>query len=164
MTVDWRPVTAGLLSAAAALSPDETIHAARAAIAGYPAAPLDLTGLAAIAGYSTHHFVRRFARVVGQTPGRYQTSKRMELARHLLETTDLDVTAVCGAVGYASLGSFSDAFARAHGRPPTAWRRRMAALAGLRPRTAPVPSCYAHRHVDPEELRNLGEAVAEAAP
>lgn len=169
MAVDWRPAYAALGALGRAPTPDQTIHAARAAVDADPAAPLDLDGLAAMAGYSRFHFVRRFARVVGEPPGRYQTRKRMELARRLLETTDLSVTQICYRVGYASTGSFSAAFRQATGRPPTAWRRRTGALASLRAEVPPIPSCFVARHVSPsaaeavaDQVRNLGEAPVTA--
>jgi AraC-like DNA-binding protein len=55
------------------------------------------------------------------------------------------VTDVCFDVGFSSLGSFSALFSRRVGVPPTAWQRRMVALAqspgGIA--TASVPHCFA---------------------
>jgi hypothetical protein len=65
-------------------------------------------------------------------------SRRIERAKALLRDSDLPVTQVCLAVGFASLGSFSTCFRRLVGESPTAYRRRWTAV----PRTgARIPSC-----------------------
>jgi transcriptional regulator GlxA family with amidase domain len=100
-------------------------------------APLDLTGLAAVAGVSKYHLVRSFQASYHETPMRYLTRRRIERAQDLLRSANLTVTEVCMAVGFASLGSFSARFTQLVGEPPTAYRNRWAARGG-----AHVPGCY----------------------
>jgi len=101
------------------------------------ARPLDLDGLAAVAGISRFHFARSFEAAYGETPMRYLTRRRIERAQDLLRAANLTVTEVCMLVGFASLGSFSSRFSQLVGESPTAYRDRWAARGGAR-----VPGCY----------------------
>src|SRR5439155_26445388 len=76
---------------------------------GY-AEPLDVDELAAIACVSRAHFIRTFKGTFGETPHRYLQRRRVERAMYLLRTTDRNVTEVCMAVGFSSLGTFSRTF------------------------------------------------------
>jgi transcriptional regulator GlxA family with amidase domain len=87
------------------------------------AEPLDLQALARAAGVSPRHFSRSFRRTFGETPHQYLLTRRIERARHLLRTTDMQVTEVCLAVGFSSVGSFTTTFRRHVGVPPTEYRR-----------------------------------------
>jgi AraC-like DNA-binding protein len=97
---------------------------------------LTLSDLAAAAGLSRHHLVRRFAASYGQTPMRYLAARRLERASDLLRTTELPVLEICLAVGYRSLGSFGRAFLARFGMAPADYRRRMRD-------PARVPGCFA---------------------
>jgi AraC-like DNA-binding protein len=99
--------------------------------------PLDLDGLARIAGVSKYHFARSFEVSYGETPIRYLTRRRIERAQDLLRSANLTVTEVCIAVGFASLGSFSARFRQLVGESPTAYRDRWAARGGPH-----VPGCF----------------------
>lgn len=95
------------------------IHRAVAFAHGNVAANLSLPVMARFAGMSTYHFHRTFREVIGQTPARYVTSVRLDRARTLLESSKISVTEACAAVGFGSLGSFSSAFRRRFGVPPS---------------------------------------------
>jgi AraC-like DNA-binding protein len=99
--------------------------------------PLDLDGLARVAGVSKYHFARSFEAAYGETPIRYLTRRRIERAQDLLRVANLTVTEVCMAVGFASLGSFSGRFSQLVGESPTAYRDRWAARGGPH-----VPGCF----------------------
>jgi AraC-like DNA-binding protein len=117
------------------------------------AGPLDLTALAARAGYSRFHFVRTFRDAYGDTPGRYLTRRRVERAQELLRTVNLTVTEVCVLVGFTSLSSFTRRFRELVGVSPSEYQRR----AG-RP---PVPGCVLFMWgggAAPGGLRNRGQA------
>ena len=90
------------------------------------AEPLDLEALARAAHVSPRHFSRSFRRTFGETPHQYLLTRRLERARHLLRTTDLQVAEVCLAVGFTSVGSFTSTFRRRVGVSPTAYRREHA--------------------------------------
>jgi AraC-like DNA-binding protein len=101
------------------------------------AEPLDLDGLARVAGVSKYHFARCFEATYGETPIRYLTRRRIERAQDLLRHANLTVTEICMAVGFASLGSFSARFRQLVGETPTAYRDRWAARGGPH-----VPGCF----------------------
>lgn len=99
--------------------------------------PLDLDGLARVAGVSKFHFARSFEAAYGETPMRYLTRRRIERAQDLLRAANLTITEVCMLVGFSSLGSFSSRFTQLVGESPTAYRDRWAARGGPH-----VPGCY----------------------
>jgi AraC-like DNA-binding protein len=55
----------------------------------------------------------------GKSVGHYVLSLRMEHARHLLSTTDLNVTEVCARVGISSRAYFSKVFKNKFGKSPS---------------------------------------------
>src|SRR5207237_10473827 len=78
---------------------------------------------ARIAAMSPFHFQRMFKSAFGVTPMQFVQRRRLASARHLLTTTEEDVTSICLAVGFESLGSFSALFKREFGVPPSKVRR-----------------------------------------
>lgn len=99
------------------------------------AEPLDIPALARIAHVSEAHFIRTFRATFGETPHRYLQRRRVERAMSLLMETDRDVTDICYAVGFGSLGTFSRTFRQIVGQSPSDFRRQRVAPAG-------VPSCF----------------------
>ncbi|WP_436794653.1 helix-turn-helix transcriptional regulator [Actinospongicola halichondriae] len=97
---------------------------------------LDVEQLASIATLSKWHFHRLFADTYGVTPAAYLSERRIERAQDLLRSTNLSVTEVCFAVGFASLGSFSSRFTQIVGESPSEFQRR---YGGNAPR---IPGCY----------------------
>jgi AraC-like DNA-binding protein len=96
---------------------------ARDLIDGHYDEPLDLEALARAAHVSPRHLSRSFRRTFGEAPHQYLLTRRLERARHLLRTTDLQVGEICLEVGFASVGSFTTTFRRRVGVSPTAYRR-----------------------------------------
>jgi len=84
--------------------------------------PLTVAAAARVAGVSPFHFQRMFKLAFGQTPMQFLQGTRLEAARRLLADTGDDVTAVCFAVGFESLGSFSWLFRRRFGVSPRGFR------------------------------------------
>lgn len=99
--------------------------------------PLDLDAVAARAGYSRYHFVRRFRAVYGETPGQYLSRRRIERAQELLRSANLTVTEICMVVGFSSLGTFCTRFKRQVGMTPTEFRER-----AQRREQPPIPGCF----------------------
>jgi AraC-like DNA-binding protein len=64
-------------------------------------------------------FFERFSRAVGVTPMEYLLGWRMALAKNLLRRKDVTVAEVAEHVGYSSASTFSVAFTRHVGLPPT---------------------------------------------
>jgi transcriptional regulator GlxA family with amidase domain len=90
--------------------------------------PVPIRDVARAASMSPFHFIRQFEAMFGITPHQYRIQARLERAKHLLAVSDYSVTDVCLEVGFSSLGSFSDLFARRVGAPPSAYRRRVRAF------------------------------------
>jgi AraC-like DNA-binding protein len=111
--------------------------------------PVALRDLAAAAGLSEFHFLRRYRAEFGETPHQHFTRLRVEHAKRAL-ARGAGVTEVCFDVGYSSLGSFSAMFARATGQSPSAWRRAVRALVSV-PEDLPrlyIPACFLAHFVD----------------
>jgi AraC-like DNA-binding protein len=97
---------------------------------------VDLETLAAVAGMSKYHFQRLFTATYGLSPAAHLSQRRVERAQDLLRATNLTVTEVCHAVGFASLGSFSSRFRELVGETPSEFQKRYADGA---PR---IPGCF----------------------
>jgi AraC-like DNA-binding protein len=80
--------------------------------------------MAGAACLSPNHLLRTFKQVFDQTPYQYVIAKRIAYAQELLRSTDQDVTDICFAVGFASLGAFSWWFRQRVGVSPTTYRRQ----------------------------------------
>jgi AraC-like DNA-binding protein len=101
------------------------------------AEPLDLATLAAVANVSKFHFQRLFTATYGMSPATYVSQRRVERAQDLLRATNLTVTEVCHAVGFASLGSFSTRFRELVGESPSEFQHRYSHSGAPR-----VPGCF----------------------
>jgi AraC-like DNA-binding protein len=105
---------------------DTFVGRALAALHGSPSRAWSLEALAREVGLSRSALAERFTQFVGAPPMLYLTNWRMQLAAsQLLNGTD-SVAAIADRVGYESEASFSRAFKRAVGRPPSEWRKRRA--------------------------------------
>ena len=96
-------------------------------LASHYAERLTLPQIAGLCAYSPYHFQRLFTRAFGESPHEFVTRCRVEAAQRMLRLGAESVTDICFEVGYESLGSFSYAFARRLGCPPTEFRRVFAA-------------------------------------
>lgn len=85
--------------------------------------PLSLANIAASALLSRFHFCRTFRDATGVTPGRFLSAIRIYQAKRLLLNTQMTVTDIAFAVGYNSLGSFSNHFTDSVGLAPGRFRR-----------------------------------------
>ena len=105
------------------------------------AEPLDVAALARLTHCSQAHFIRTFKATFGETPHRYLQRRRIERAMFLIRSTDQDVTKVCLAVGYTSLGTFSRTFRQVVGCSPSDYRRQTLDF--------PAPTCFVMRWTRP---------------
>ncbi|MEV6577833.1 helix-turn-helix domain-containing protein [Streptomyces sp. NPDC051582] len=85
--------------------------------------PLTLAELAAHARMSLRTFTRRFRDEVGMTPVQWLTVQRLEVARQLLESSDLPVDLVAHRSGFGSANSLRQHMRAALGISPIAYRR-----------------------------------------
>ncbi|HWP11280.1 MAG TPA: AlkA N-terminal domain-containing protein [Ramlibacter sp.] len=79
--------------------------------------------LAARLGVSTRHLRRIFEAQFGVSPVQYLQTRRLLAAKQLLADTDLAITQVALASGYASVRRFNAAFLEHYGLNPTRLRR-----------------------------------------
>jgi AraC family transcriptional regulator of adaptative response / DNA-3-methyladenine glycosylase II len=104
---------------------------------------LNEAGVEALAdrlGVTDRHLRRLFDAHVGAGPVAVAQSQRLLLAKALLSDSTLPLTDVALAAGFGSLRRFNDAFLRAYGRAPSAFRRSQGEPgAGLRLRLPFAP-------------------------
>jgi AraC-like DNA-binding protein len=81
--------------------------------------------LAKAAALSRSAFFERFTQVVGVSPMEYLLTWRMAVAKDLLKRRELGIGAVAERVGYSSASTFSTAFSRHVGQPPSVYARAM---------------------------------------
>lgn len=92
-----------------------------------PAMPWTVAQLAKESALSRSAFFERFNRAVGVAPMEYLLAWRMALAKNLLRENDLGVAEVAERVGYSSASTFTVAFTRHVGVPPTRYAQEQAA-------------------------------------
>ncbi|RZT83768.1 AraC family transcriptional regulator with amidase-like domain [Pseudonocardia sediminis] len=85
--------------------------------------PLTLAELAEGASMSERTFTRRFRAETGLSPSRWLAARRVELARRLLETTDLPVDRLAARAGFGSPASMRMHLGAEIGMSPLAYRR-----------------------------------------
>src|SRR5262249_9504272 len=90
--------------------------------------PLSIRAVARDAAMSPFQFIRQFQAIFGETPHQFRIQARLDKAKQLLALSDYSVTDVCMEVGFSSLGSFSDLFARRVGTAPSAYRKRIRSI------------------------------------
>jgi transcriptional regulator GlxA family with amidase domain len=88
--------------------------------------PLTLQDMAAQARMSIRTFTRQFRTETGQSPGQWLTTQRVDLARHLLEATDLPIDRVAEKAGFGTATSMRQHLRASVGVSPQAYRRTFA--------------------------------------
>lgn len=83
---------------------------------------LTLDQLASEAGLSTFHFAKMFRISFGMPPHRFLAARRVEKARNLLRSPNMELAQVALACGYGSQSHFTKAFRSATGITPGEWR------------------------------------------
>lgn len=108
---------------------DARLAAAIRAMHTQPARPWTVLELAQEAALSRSAFFDRFSRAVGVAPMAYLLNWRMALAKDLLRRNESRIAEIAERVGYGSASTFSAAFSRHVGRPPTAYARHVPEVA-----------------------------------
>jgi AraC family transcriptional regulator of adaptative response / DNA-3-methyladenine glycosylase II len=83
-----------------------------------------VSGLARRLAVTERHLRRLLLAELGTTPIALARTTRLQTARRLLAETDMPVTEIAFASGFASVRQFNASFREAYGRPPTALRTR----------------------------------------
>ncbi|GLW47722.1 DNA-3-methyladenine glycosylase [Streptomyces sp. NBRC 14336] len=105
-----------------------------------------VAGLAARLGYSARQVQRQLTGELGAGPVALARAQRAHTARVLLQTTDLPITEIAFAAGFASVRQFNDTVRAVYARTPTELRRAAGrpARRAATP-TAGIPLRLAHR-------------------
>ena len=98
---------------------DELIMSMAERINAHPERRTSVEALAREASLSRAHFTRRFVRVTGETPNRYQIQQRIERATQLIEQTALKMETIAEMLGYLDVYFFSRQFKAVKGFPPS---------------------------------------------
>lgn len=93
-------------------------------VIGKPTAAWTVETMAAEAGQSVRSFHRNFLASAGTTPGEAVERVRCELARSLLQTTDLKLARIAGKTGFGSESALRRALKRQFGVPASDLRAR----------------------------------------
>lgn len=99
-------------------------------------------GLATRLGYTPRHLTRVLSQELGAGPLAVARAQRAQSARLLLETTDLAVTEVAYAAGFASLRQFNDTIREIFANTPTGLRQRRRAKEVAEPGTVSLRLSY----------------------
>jgi len=102
---------------------DARLAAAIRHIHGDPARSWTVAQLAKKVALSRSAFFDRFSRAVGLPPMEYLVAWRMALAKDLLRRGEVGLATVAERVGYGSASTFSTAFSRHVGQPPSRYAR-----------------------------------------
>lgn len=102
---------------------DSRIGPAMKQMHGQVARSWTMAQLAKKAALSRSAFFERFTRIVGLPPMEYLLAWRMVVAKDLLRRHDVRLTEIAERVGYSSPSTFSTAFSRHVGQPPSHYAR-----------------------------------------
>jgi AraC family transcriptional regulator len=109
--------------------------------------PLSLADIARSATLSRFHFSRVFKDATGVTPGQFLAAVRIHQAKSMLAATTMNVADVSVAVGYSSVGSFTNRFTDSVGVSPKRFRCTVRASAQPWPGSPPDPAFRAPSEV-----------------
>ncbi len=87
--------------------------------------PLSMEDLSARIGYSRRNVERIFRKALGLPPARFYLDMRLDHARNLLSGTDLSLSEISAACGFATRSHFSKAFTARFGTAPSRLHARL---------------------------------------
>jgi len=105
-----------------ALGTDPVVGRVQTFVDAHLAADLTVDELADAVDLSPSSLERRFRAEMDTTPWRYVLQRRIDAAKHLLETTDRSLAAVAFDTGFYDQPHFTRTFKRLEGQPPGAYR------------------------------------------
>lgn len=86
--------------------------------------PLKNTDLAKLCNYGVNYFSTYFKKCVGVTPTKYIHAKKIEIAKSLLISTDLNITQISEKLGFENIHYFSRVFKQILGITPKTYLDR----------------------------------------
>jgi AraC family transcriptional regulator len=93
-------------------------------IEAYLEQPIELEELAQVAGMSRFYFCRLFKKTIGLTPHQFVIKRRIERAKHLLKRSNLSISEIAVACGFANQNHLTRYFKRLTNVTPTVFRQR----------------------------------------
>jgi AraC-like DNA-binding protein len=103
---------------------DPFVGKALSLLHGAPAHAWEIDELARQVGVSRSVLAERFTELVGVPPIHYLAQWRMQIACDRLSRSSANMATIAAEIGYESEASFSRAFKKVVGMPPSEWRRR----------------------------------------
>lgn len=79
--------------------------------------------LADVAGLSERWFAHCFRQQKGETPQRWQSRLRLEMASEMMADAGVSLADIAHATGFADQAHLSRQFRASYGQPPSVWRR-----------------------------------------
>lgn len=86
---------------------------------------ISIEELARISNYSVHYFHTIFRREVGVSPIRYIHNRKVEMAKELMFSSDLNITQIAEKLGFESVSYFSRVFKNIAGMTPSVYAERL---------------------------------------
>ncbi len=86
--------------------------------------PITISELAQLTNQSLATFNRKFKEVFSSSPASYIKNKKLEKAKKMLNSTQLNITEICFDVGFNDLANFSKAFTRQYNISPSNYRNK----------------------------------------
>lgn len=74
--------------------------------------------------YTHCHIIRLFKKETGMTPSQFSLKCKLNHARILLESTNMSIVEIASAVGFSSLGHFTEVFKNQYSLPPANYRKK----------------------------------------
>jgi AraC family transcriptional regulator len=102
----------------------QAIYAAIRFVEDHLQEPITVADLAAAAGYSLYHFIRTFNQTVQRTPYDYLMRRRLSEAARELLSGEHRVIDIAFDFQFNNHETFTRAFGRVFGMPPSHWRER----------------------------------------
>ena len=102
--------------------PDEDIVQAQIWLQQHCQQDIALKEVAAHFGMSIRTFNRRFKNATGKTPLQYVQELRIDMAKDLLQTSNLSISEIAYKVGYQDLGYFAELFRKLLATTPSEYR------------------------------------------
>ncbi|MDO5416341.1 MAG: AraC family transcriptional regulator [Lachnospiraceae bacterium] len=85
---------------------------------------ITLDTLTRLTHINKYYMVHAFTKCMGISPIQYLNKRRLEIACHLLETSDHSIVDIASLTGFSSQSYFSQAFRKAYGTSPVGYRQR----------------------------------------
>jgi AraC family transcriptional regulator len=100
------------------------VNRVRSYIEAHLETSIRIQDLAAVARRSTAYFCRAFKATFQETPHAFVVGRRLHRAAELMLTSDVSLSQVALACGFADQAHFCKMFRQRHGESPAVWRRQ----------------------------------------